>query len=229
MADLKQFLDFPGLSEYDKLIKEYIKTGSTDEIDKIILELGKIAEKDNEQDEQITSINKAIAVLNSDDTVAGSVDAKVKKAIDDLVAEAPKAFDTLKEIADWISDDEAGATTLVSRVTANENKIVELKEYVDTQDKNYFDSIISIENLKITSLFPIKQDAEIDAAAAIASLEEGKALQLIAEQNIEEDLVIDKPCFIDANGSTFVGTVTVPANVDVIIENAIFANPVVVA
>ena len=32
-----------------------------------------------------------------------------------------------------------------------------------------------------------------------------------------------------ANGSTFSGTVTVPADIDVIIENANFANPVVVA
>lgn len=229
MADLKQFLDFPGLAEYDKLIKEYIKTGSTDEIDKIIIELGKIAEKDNEQDDQIASINTALAVLNSDDTVAGSVDSKVKKAIDDLVADAPEALDTLKEIANWISDDETGAVTLVSRVAANEEKLVELKEYVDTQDKAYFDSIVSIESLKIAGLFPVKQAENISAAAAIASLEEGKAIQLTAEQNIEEDLVIDKPCFIDANGSTFAGTVTVPANVDVIIENATFANPVVVA
>ena len=55
------------------------------------------------------------------------------------------------------------------------------------------------------------------------------ALKLTADQKITEDLVIDKSCYIDANGSTFSGTVTVPANIDVIIENANFANPVVVA
>lgn len=54
------------------------------------------------------------------------------------------------------------------------------------------------------------------------------ALKLTANQEITEDLVIDKSCYIDANGSTFSGTVTVPANIDVIIENANFANPVVV-
>lgn len=229
MADLKQFLDFPGLAEYDKLIKEYIKTGSTDEIDKIILELAEIAEKDNEQDEQITSINQALAVLNSDDTVAGSVDAKVKKAIDDLVAQAPETFDTLKEIADWISEDETGTAALINRVAANEEKIEDLREYVDAQDKAYFDSIISIEDLKIASLFPVKQAAGVSAVEAIAAVEEGKALQLQPEQTIAEDLTIDKSCYIDANGATFEGTVTVPANAEVIIENATFSKPVVVA
>lgn len=229
MADLKQFLDFPGLAEYDKLIKEYIKTGSTDEIEKILDILAEIAEKDLSQDDEIAAIKSDIEVINGDADVEGSVDFKVKKAIDALVAEAPEAFDTLKEIAEWISDDESGAATLVSRVSANEQKIEDLKEYVDAQDKAYFDAIISIEDLKIASLFPVKQKAGVSAAVAIEELEEGKALQLVAEQVIAEDLVIDKSCYIDANGSTFEGTVTVPANVEVIIENAVFSKPVVVA
>lgn len=229
MADIKRFLDFPGLSEYDKLIKEYIKTGSTDEIEKIIGTLAEIAETDLSQDEDIALINTKLDVINGDDETEGSIDYKVKNAIDALVAEAPEAFDTLKEIAEWISDDESGAATLVSRVSANEEKIEELKEYVDVQDKAYFDAIVSIEDLKIASLFPVKQAAGVSAAAAIEALEAGKAIELIAEQTIEEDLVIDKSCFINANGSVFNGNVTVPVDVEVVIENAVFSKPVVVA
>lgn len=36
--------------------------------------------------------------------------------INKIVDGAPEAFDTLKEIADWIADDNSGATTLVTRV-----------------------------------------------------------------------------------------------------------------
>lgn len=236
MADFKHFLDFPGLSEYDKLIKEYIKTGSTDEIDKIISQLAEIAEKDAAQDEALLAANNAIAVLNSDDTVAGSVDSKIAKAISDLIDNAPEELDTLKEIADWISGDETGTAALINRVASNEDKIavlekdlVETKEYIDAQDKAYYDSIISIEEVKIASLFPVKQAAGQSAAEAIAAIEEGKAVELAADQTIADDIVIDKACYINANGSTFTGTVTVPADADVVIENATFSKPVVVA
>ena len=46
---------------------------------------------------------------------------------------------------------------------------------------------------------------------------------------IVNDLTISKPCYINANGSTFTGTVTIPKEVEVIIENATFSNPVIVA
>lgn len=236
MADFKYFLDFEGLSEYDKLIKEYIKTGSTDEIEKIIADLAEIAEKDEQQDTQIKSINEILEVLNGDDTVEGSIDSKVKTAVDNLVDGAPEALDTLKEIAEWIGEDETGTAALIKRVSDNEEAIAELqaedevmKEYVDTQDLAYYNAIQAIENLKIASLFPVKQAEGQSAAVAIATVEEGKAIQLLADQTITEDIVIDKSCYIDANGATFEGTITVPADADVVIENATFSKPVVVA
>lgn len=236
MADLKQFLDFAGLAEYDALLKEYIKTNSTDEVDKLIAELAEVAEKDAAQDEQLESLSDALEILNGDSSVEGSVDSKVESAITKLVDNAPETLDTLKEIADWISGDESGTAALIERVKDNEEKIEELqnsenelKDYVDAQDKAYFDSIVPIEDLKIASLFSAKQAADQSAAEAIAAVEEGKAIKLTAEQEISEDLTIDKSCFIDANGSVFTGTVTIPADVDVIIENATFSNPVVIA
>lgn len=41
---------------------------------------------------------------------------KIKTELETITKDAPAAFDTLKEIADWISDDQAGATKLVTRV-----------------------------------------------------------------------------------------------------------------
>lgn len=215
MADLKQFLDFAGLAEYDKLIKEFIKTGSTDQIEVLTA-------KNQEQDEQLSSINLALSVLNSDESVAGSVDSKVKTAVSALVADAPEALDTLKEIADWIADDDSGAVTLVNRVKESEAAIAEL------QEKNCLDGIAAIKQLEIMSLFPVKQAADESAAEAIANVEEGKAVELAPNQEISDDLVIEKSCYIDANGSTFTGTVKVPAEADVVIANATFSNPVVV-
>ena len=41
---------------------------------------------------------------------------EVKAELETITKDAPEAFDTLKEIADWISDDQSGATKLVTRV-----------------------------------------------------------------------------------------------------------------
>lgn len=178
----------------------------------------------------------ALDKLNGDADVEGSVANQVQSAVTDLVDGAPEMLDTLKEIADWIANDETGTSALIDRVKDAEDAIEalnadndDLKEYVDEQDKAYYDSINAIEMLKIKALFPTVQAADEAVVDAIANLEEGAALKLAADQNVAEDLVISKSCYIDANGATFTGTVTVPADVDVIIENATFSKPVVVA
>lgn len=109
------------------------------------------------------------------------------------------------------------------------NDTENLNGYVDEQDKVYYDAIDSIETLRISSLFPVIQANNQGVAEAIGSLPEGQALKMEANQTVTENIVIDKSCYIDANGSTFEGIVSVPANKDIIIENATFAKPVVVA
>lgn len=246
MAELKQFLDFAGLAEYDKLLKEYIKTSSTDAIDELSSVVSGLTDKDAEHDaalkvlsqqdathsaaltalqakdtaheETLGSLSKAITTLNSDSTVAGSVEAKVQKAVNDLIDGAPDSLDTLKEVADWIAKDESGTVDLLGRVAENANAIKELSEK----------EIASIKDLEIMSLFPVKQKENESAVAAINALPAGQALKLAAEQEIVEDLVVNKPCYIDANGSTFSGQVSIPAGIEVIIENANFSQPVVI-
>ena len=103
--------------------------------------------------------------------------------------------------------------------------VVNSNTYADAQ----YASISRVEEVQIASLFPVKQAANQTAVEAIAAVEEGRAVKLNAGQTIAENVAIEKSCYIDANGSTFTGTVTVPVNADVIIENATFAQPVVVA
>lgn len=221
--DKKLFLDFEGLAQYDELIKAYIKNESNESA-KDLAELAEIVEANKE----------AIEVLNGEGE--GSVAKAVDDAVKALVDNAPEALDTLKELADWVANDTTASAKLIDRVISNEEAIEalqkedeDLKEYIDKQDLSVYDSIQSIAKLSIVSLFPNAQGEDESASEAIASLGEGEALMLNADQTIDEDIVITKPCYIDANGSTFAGTVTVPADVDVVIANAVFANPVVVA
>lgn len=274
MADFKKyFLDFEGLEEYDRLIKLYIdgiQDGNNGELANIKADLAtlmagadtegsvdqKVKDAVDALDEKLTEDLTALdereaadkeelegAISDLDEKVdqavedlEGKIEEDVEAAVQKIIDGASDAFDTLKEVEEWIQNDETGTAALINRVAANEEAIEalqqkdeDLKEYIDAQDKDYFDSILSIEELKIASLFSVTQAADKTAAEVIADVPAGGAVKLTANQEIGEDLVIDKPMYIDANGSTFTGTVTIPADVDVIIENATFSNPVVVA
>lgn len=92
----------------------------------------------------------AIAILNGDVETAGSV-AKVaadaaKAEVAAVVDSAPEAFNTLKEIATWISEDETATEALVSRVTANETAIAAINNETSgilASGKAYTDSQIA--------------------------------------------------------------------------------------
>lgn len=239
--ETKRFLDFDNLKTYDELIKKYIGEVGSDATYLVNVEKDRAIQAEKDIIDALADLANgavadnaaAIAVLNGDS------EGSVKKAVDDAVAGlldgAPEIFDTLKELADWINDSESGfdaanrIVKLENRADETDEELADLKEYVDTQDVAVYTSIQAIENLKIVSLFPIVQGESESAVEAIDALTDGGALKLTADQTIAEDVTIDKSCFIDANGATFEGTVTVPAGKDVVIENATFAKPVVVA
>lgn len=92
----------------------------------------------------------ALAILNGDVGTVGSVKAEAKAAADIAVAtvvdSAPEAMNTLKEVADWIANDESGAAAMVNRITANETAINAIN-HVDTgilaNAKKYTDDAIA--------------------------------------------------------------------------------------
>lgn len=69
-----------------------------------------------------TTLPNKINVLNGNASVTGSVDQKVATAVTNLVNGAPTAYDTLKEIADWIATSEADASDLVAKLNKLENE-----------------------------------------------------------------------------------------------------------
>lgn len=79
---------------------------------------------------RITANETAISTLNGEVTVEGSVKKQVSDAVAAIVAEAPEAYDTLKEISDWISTHSDSAATMNSKITANETVINNLKTLV---------------------------------------------------------------------------------------------------
>lgn len=88
----------------------------------------------------IDTLQADVTVLKGDKTTQGSVAYQIAQ----VVANAPENFDTLKEIADWITNDKTGAASLNSRLTAVETKnseqdaSIEALEAADTQIKKDF-------------------------------------------------------------------------------------------
>lgn len=114
MADVKYYLDEAGLRALWK----------------------KLDDRDKEVVKKILDNKTAIDLLNSTatgDTQAplGSVERtvgdKVAEEIAKVVANAPEDFDTLKEIADWISTHSNSATAMNSAIQANKDAVDSLK------------------------------------------------------------------------------------------------------
>lgn len=171
---MAKYLDYTGLSAYDRLIKELIKNGNDSLVQKIEEVMGgsevpSVAELQDDLDTLQTThqtdvaelksvisdilgsseetsfkeLADAIAKLNGDDNVDGSVKKQVKDAINAVVDGAPEAFDTLKEIADWIGSDESGTAELISEVAANKQAIADNKAALDKDIKNLADHVAS--------------------------------------------------------------------------------------
>lgn len=70
-----------------------------------------------------TALETDVGILKGNSTVEGSVDYKIAASVSSLLNGAPEAYDTLKEIADYIASDEAAGTVLVGRVGVLEGKV----------------------------------------------------------------------------------------------------------
>lgn len=72
----------------------------------------------------------AITTLNG--TGEGSVTKQVADAVALIVADAPEAYDTLKEISDWISSHASDASAMNSQISTNKNDIAALTTLIGT-------------------------------------------------------------------------------------------------
>lgn len=78
----------------------------------------------------------AITILNGDKTQDGSVKKQVADAVAQIVSDAPEAYNTLKEVSDWISSHTNSAATMNSQINANKNDIAGLKTSVESAETN---------------------------------------------------------------------------------------------
>ena len=73
----------------------------------------------------VATLKTAIDTLNGGIDVPGSVDQKIKAAVDKILggSDIAQAYDTIKEIADWIAEDTTRAANLTQSVANNTSTI----------------------------------------------------------------------------------------------------------
>lgn len=157
-------------------------------------ELGKVSEEEGAADHTVKSyVDAAVEAINGDaDALEDRVEAleathatkedgsfktvaeEVNEAVTDLVDGAPDALDTLKEIADWIANqDESGVTdaaTLVARVENNAQAIADEQERAEGAESDLQDAIDAVEE-KVDAFERITE-SEIDKLFGEVSDEE---------------------------------------------------------
>ena len=134
--ETKIYLDKEGLALYDELIKLYIQSQVADVNVEAEAERAQAAEQ--ELYEQLVAIgtDRIKPLEDKVDSLA--------EMLELLTVDAPEAFDTLKEIADWIKQDETATASLLQTVSEKADK-----SYVDEK----YAQITSIDEGSIDTLF----------------------------------------------------------------------------
>lgn len=73
--------------------------------------------------DRINANKEAIATLNSDETVEGSVDKKIIDQLAKQLADAPENLDTLKELSDWIAGHADSAAEMNTQIQNKVDKV----------------------------------------------------------------------------------------------------------
>lgn len=90
--------------------------------------------------------------------VASAAQAAVAEAIGDV----PETFDTLKDIIDWLKDDEGGVTSLINRVSALENVDNNTDERIDMLEDSSVDYGTRINTLETTKTNHTERIVELE-------------------------------------------------------------------
>lgn len=93
------------------------------------------------------------------------VNTTVTTKIAEVVASAPEDFDTLKEIADWISTHGADAAEMNSKITTNTNNIASNLSKINTNTANITTNTNNITNLtNRLDAIPVATTQEVQTA-----------------------------------------------------------------
>lgn len=168
-----------------------------------------------------------LVTLNGSTTApTKSISTMISEGIAKVVANAPASFDTLKEIADWISTHQNDASAMNTAINTNTTNITNLTTKVNTNTTNISTNTTQISGIKedITSINSIIQSLTNEINTLKTELQNAKAeiayLKSVAPVVTAEDgfYVVDANDYIgfkvDNNGATDSATTIETTNLD---------------
>ena len=174
-----------------------------------------------------TATNKTwLKTLTANTAPTKSISTMISEEIAKVVANAPASFDTLKEIADWISTHQNDASAMNTAINNNTTNITNLTTKVNTNTTNISANATQINGIKgdITSMNSILQSLSNEINTLKTELQNAKAeiayLKSIAPVVTAEDgfYVVDANDYIgfkvDNNGATDSATTIETTNLD---------------
>lgn len=168
-----------------------------------------------------------LVTLNGSTTApTKSISTMISEGIAKVVANAPASFDTLKEIADWISTHQNDASAMNTAINTNTTNITNLTTKVNTNTTNISANVTQINGIKgdITSINSVLQSLTNEINTLKTELQNAKAeiayLKSVAPVVTAEDgfYVVDANDYIgfkvDNNGATDSTTTIETTNLD---------------
>lgn len=137
---------------------------------------------------RISANETAIATLNG--TGEGSVSKHVADAVASIVADAPEAYNTLKEISDWISSHASDAASMNSQIDTNKTDIAKLTALVGSLPKTATsDTVVGYidEAIAALKIGDYAKAADLTAAVNRIGTAEGKITTLEGKVKAIED------------------------------------------
>lgn len=174
-----------------------------------------------------TTTNKTwLNTLTANTAPTKSISTMISEGIAKVVANAPASFDTLKEIADWISTHQNDASAMNTAINTNTTNITNLTTKVNTNITNISTNATQINGIKgdITSINSVLQSLTNEINTLKTELQNAKAeiayLKSVAPVVTAENgfYVVDEYGYIgfkvDNNGATDSATTIETTNLD---------------
>lgn len=157
-----------------------------------------------------------------DSLIKQKLNKQVSDAIAAIVAEAPEAYDTLKEISDWISSHVDDAAAMNSQINTNKTDIADLKILIgqlpegaaSTTIVAYISEVINASQANLTSAIATAKSEAISTAATDATIKADKVFADVkeyadglavnyatAEQGVKADTAVQSVATGTANGA----------------------------
>lgn len=157
----------------------------------------------------VAANTSAITKLNGDSTVEGSVAKQVADAVTKIVADAPEAYDTLKEISDWITNHEDSASSMNTAIQKNKTDIANLVklvgslpegtaattivEYIDSKvgDVDFSEAIATAKSEAISEAKTYSDGLAKNYATAAQGVKADSAVQTVATGSTNGTVAVD--------------------------------------